>query len=484
SHVHGFGRAPSHPILRDPKSACASVVRAKSSTGREKRIKQPSDPNKATNDVPTQSKSSKIGSCRGPMENIQEMQNNEKRKMAQLITAEWRRVLTGSLLAHRFPEHSPAVFNASQAVTGWLETRRHIPRHHRHRSVSTVPPGHSGPLIQMEFDYDGTLCGVVPSGIPERRGGYIGWPNICRRWRSSAEWVAAPRQHRRLTLTLWRISSKKVEIDFARYGREIHERALDLHYFFHALFCLCAGRTLECRPHGQSPPNSVGHRSHLAMRLNVADCRERACEVPHSYDPCISSCALAMTSRRDHTDTIPCSSGQHGPSSSSRPPQLAGSMATLLHHIQRCKVVTSPRLSEDGGYDEPGEEYGIQPSAEHYACVVNMIGRLGWLDEAHNFSKQLGVEGNVLGRWGSLLAACRSIDNIRRGMRKKGLSKEIGCSLIDTSGYPHCFVSKDKKHPQYYMIYDMLGYLTINMKDAGYKPKLELIEEWIYALEE
>ncbi|KAG5576565.1 hypothetical protein H5410_056699 [Solanum commersonii] len=69
-------------------------------------------------------------------------------------------------------------------------------------------------------------------------------------------------------------------------------------------------------------------------------------------------------------------------------------------------------------------------------------------------------------------------------MRKMGLSKEVGVSWIDTSGYPHCFVSKDKKHPQYCMIYDMLGYLTINMKDAGYKPKLELIEEWIYGLEE
>ncbi|XP_010312832.2 pentatricopeptide repeat-containing protein At3g22150, chloroplastic [Solanum lycopersicum] len=173
-----------------------------------------------------------------------------------------------------------------------------------------------------------------------------------------------------------------------------------------------------------------------------------------------------------------------------------------------------------------GKEYGIQPSAEHYACVVDMLGRVGRLNEAHNFAKQLGVEGNVLGIWGSLLAACRvhrnfelgkivsskllelegsdeisgyhvllsniyaeegnwqSVDDVRRGMRKMGLSKEIGCSWIDTSGYPHCFVSKDKKHPQFCMIYDMLEYLTINMKDVGYKPKLELIEEWIYGIEE
>ena len=113
------------------------------------------------------------------------------------------------------------------------------------------------------------------------------------------------------------------------------------------------------------------------------------------------------------------------------------------------------------------------------------------MDEAHNFSELLSVVDNVLGKWGSLLAACRvhvnfelgkivsskllelegsdeisgyhvllsniyaeegnwqSVDDVRRGMRKMGLSKEIGCSWIDTSGYPHCFVSKDKKHPQF-----------------------------------
>ncbi|XP_009759868.1 pentatricopeptide repeat-containing protein At3g22150, chloroplastic [Nicotiana sylvestris] len=172
------------------------------------------------------------------------------------------------------------------------------------------------------------------------------------------------------------------------------------------------------------------------------------------------------------------------------------------------------------------EEYGIQPSAEHYACVVDMLGRVGRLDEAHNFAKQLGEEGNVLGIWGSLLAACRvhrnfelgkivssklielegsdrisgyhvllsniyaeegnwqSVDNVRRGMRKMGLSKEVGCSWIGTSGYPSCFVSRDRKHPQSDMIYDMLGHLTINMKDVGYKPNLEPIEEWMYGLQE
>ncbi|KAG5576615.1 hypothetical protein H5410_056749 [Solanum commersonii] len=54
-----------------------------------------------------------------------------------------------------------------------------------------------------------------------------------------------------------------------------------------------------------------------------------------------------------------------------------------------------------------GEEYGIQPLEEHYACVVDMLGRVGRLDEAHNFAKTFGVESNVLGIWGSLFEAYR-----------------------------------------------------------------------------
>ncbi|KAH0712297.1 hypothetical protein KY289_008256 [Solanum tuberosum] len=144
-----------------------------------------------------------------------------------------------------------------------------------------------------------------------------------------------------------------------------------------------------------------------------------------------------------------------------------GRKAITLFYSLRSPVYLQLTGLVDSGlqiFELMGEEYGIQPSVEHYACVVDMLGRVGRLDEAHNFAKKLGVEEE--GNW-------QSVDNVRRGMRKMGLSKVVGCSWIDTSRYPHCFVSKDKKHPQYCMIYDMLGYLTINMKDAGY-PKLEL----------
>ncbi|WMV54729.1 hypothetical protein MTR67_048114 [Solanum verrucosum] len=74
-----------------------------------------------------------------------------------------------------------------------------------------------------------------------------------------------------------------------------------------------------------------------------------------------------------------------------------------------------------------GEEYGIQPSAEHNACVVDMLGRVGRLDEAHNFSKQLGVEDNVLGRHGSLLTSYRVHRNFELG-------KIVSSKLLELEG--------------------------------------------------
>lgn len=154
-------------------------------------------------------------------------------------------------------------------------------------------------------------------------------------------------------------------------------------------------------------------------------------------------------------------------------------------------------------------EYEIRPSSEHYCCVTDMLGKVGRVVEAYEFVKELGEEGNVLGIWGSLLAACRthgefqlgkivtnkflemekgnsmtgyhvllsnifaeegnweSVNRVREGMQGKGLIKEVGCSWIDIAGYVNCFASRDQKHPQSDDIYKMLEELGINMNDAG-----------------
>lgn len=158
------------------------------------------------------------------------------------------------------------------------------------------------------------------------------------------------------------------------------------------------------------------------------------------------------------------------------------------------------------------EKYGIQPSIEHYACVVDMLGRDGRFTEAFELAENLGEVGSAIQAWGSLLAACKThrqyelakiaankllemesrnsrsgyhvllsnvyadegyyelADRVRKEMRERGERKEVGCSWIETSGCVNYFVSKDMKHQACEDIYEMLAKLATNMEDAGYSP--------------
>nr|ABA98288.2 pentatricopeptide, putative [Oryza sativa Japonica Group] len=50
--------------------------------------------------------------------------------------------------------------------------------------------------------------------------------------------------------------------------------------------------------------------------------------------------------------------------------------------------------------------YAVQQSPDHYACVVDLYGRAGLIEEAHCFVKTMPVKPHA-GVWGALLNACR-----------------------------------------------------------------------------
>lgn len=52
------------------------------------------------------------------------------------------------------------------------------------------------------------------------------------------------------------------------------------------------------------------------------------------------------------------------------------------------------------------DKYGIEPGAEHYACVVDMLGRAGMVERAYDFIKRMPIQPTV-SVWGALLGACR-----------------------------------------------------------------------------
>lgn len=58
--------------------------------------------------------------------------------------------------------------------------------------------------------------------------------------------------------------------------------------------------------------------------------------------------------------------------------------------------------------------YDLSPSVDHYACLVDLLGRAGNLVEAYELIKSLPVEQHVEA-WGALLGACRLHSNIELG---------------------------------------------------------------------
>ncbi|XP_010250087.1 PREDICTED: pentatricopeptide repeat-containing protein At4g32430, mitochondrial [Nelumbo nucifera] len=141
-------------------------------------------------------------------------------------------------------------------------------------------------------------------------------------------------------------------------------------------------------------------------------------------------------------------------------------------------------------FDSMVKDHHIEPSPEHYSCVVDMLGRAGRLDEAEEFVHQMLTKPG-LSALQSLLGACRihgnvemgkraaealmqmepmesgsyvlisniyaekgewdKVAKVRKGMRERGVKKEIGFSWVDVVGgsmYMHGFSSGDRSHPQ------------------------------------
>ncbi|KAH7569265.1 hypothetical protein JRO89_XS06G0134100 [Xanthoceras sorbifolium] len=153
-------------------------------------------------------------------------------------------------------------------------------------------------------------------------------------------------------------------------------------------------------------------------------------------------------------------------------------------------------------------DHGFEPIAEHYACMVDILGRAGQLDKALEFIKGLPVEpGPPV--WGALLGACMihkdtnlarvsskklfELDpenvgyyvllsniysaernypqaaSVRQVVKKRNLAKTPGCTLIEVGESPHVFTSGDRSHPQTTAIYSKLEELTGKMREAGFQ---------------
>ncbi|XP_057818471.2 pentatricopeptide repeat-containing protein At2g13600-like [Cryptomeria japonica] len=61
------------------------------------------------------------------------------------------------------------------------------------------------------------------------------------------------------------------------------------------------------------------------------------------------------------------------------------------------------------------DSYCIKPTIDHYMCMVDLLGRAGYLEETLNFIVKMPIKPVVI-LWTCLLDACRSYKNIRLGV--------------------------------------------------------------------
>ncbi|XP_057465429.1 pentatricopeptide repeat-containing protein At1g56690, mitochondrial-like [Actinidia eriantha] len=155
-------------------------------------------------------------------------------------------------------------------------------------------------------------------------------------------------------------------------------------------------------------------------------------------------------------------------------------------------------------------KYLVEPETEHYACMVDLLGRAGRLKEATNLIDNMPVEPDAI-VWGSLMGACRmhmnldlaevaakkllqlepqnagpyillsnmyaskgrwaDVAELRKNLRSRKVSKFPGCSWIEVEKKVHMFTGGESKpHPEHAMIKRMLERLVGLVREAGYSP--------------
>lgn len=147
------------------------------------------------------------------------------------------------------------------------------------------------------------------------------------------------------------------------------------------------------------------------------------------------------------------------------------------------------------------------PLIDHYACMVDLLGRVGKLEEAVNLVESMPMEPHA-GVYGSLLNASRihkkveigelaaeklfelephnsgnyillsniyatarrwnDVERIRSLMRSKGVVKSTGWSWVEYDGKLHKFIAGDRSNELSEAIYKLLVELRRKLRGAGY----------------
>ncbi|KAL9243397.1 hypothetical protein vseg_017290 [Gypsophila vaccaria] len=169
-------------------------------------------------------------------------------------------------------------------------------------------------------------------------------------------------------------------------------------------------------------------------------------------------------------------------------------------------------LSDQGWeiFDSMSTDYGVNPRAMHYACMIELLGREGLLDEAMALIKDAPFDP-TMNMWAALLTACRVHKNLELGrfaaeklygmgpeklgnyvlllniynslgkseeaasvlnkLQQKGLRMLPACTWIEIKKQSYSFSSGDTAHVQAKEIYEKLDRVIVEIAKHGYAPE-------------
>ncbi|KAL3623708.1 Pentatricopeptide repeat-containing protein crr2, chloroplastic [Castilleja foliolosa] len=200
----------------------------------------------------------------------------------------------------------------------------------------------------------------------------------------------------------------------------------------------------------------------------------------------------------------------------------AGVLPSPISFVSVLGACSHLGLVEEGKslFNSMVKEYKIRPAEEHYACMVDLLGRANRLDEAARFIADMRDEPGPK-VWGALLGACRihcnvelaerackwlfeleprnagnyvlladiyaeakmwdEVKRVKMLLEARGLQKVPGCSWIEVNRKIYSLRSVDELNPQMEQIHALLVELSREMVEkSGYVPEAKVV---LYDLE-
>lgn len=151
------------------------------------------------------------------------------------------------------------------------------------------------------------------------------------------------------------------------------------------------------------------------------------------------------------------------------------------------------------------EDWNLVPRSDHYSCMVDLLGRSGFIHQAYDFTRRIPSDHRTTA-WETLFSACNSHGEIQLGeiiarnvlkarpsdggmytllsniyaakemwssaasvrgfMKERGLKKETGCSWIELKGEVVTFSSNDSNHPLIEQICQEVDSISVMIEEA------------------